>query len=618
MAETSARINLNYNVSGNAIDALRELVRLQKELAAGVGPANQGINRTVLGAAANYQRQATSTGGGGGGMGGGGGGALVPYSGGPPGSGGGNSSVAAVHSIISLPRLMQQFIAGQNTTNSILRSMLLNMSGGGGMGGGGGRGRGPSSDRDYEGLRGLVRRYGGPLGVLMSSFPTSSTIGAAGIGVGSAMLTNFLAQQGLQSGASFANAANRGDLSPEAQARHMGESLPIVGRVLSSIREFVDAIDGTTERIRRSMVDISRGHVIAQTSGQIEMSRFTGAGDLAGAKMAAMLAGGASPVPFHSFDRGTVEGQMLFQEQQRRMPHLLQIAAQERRVAAARARVSGLQSGLHANQARLADLERKRQIHLGNLQGFVGPHALEMEPTGQGGVGGAQWPVDPIIGMALENRDQAANHASQAMIINQEMEAGQRNRLQMINQIRAAESAAAQEERRHREMIIGLMREDINILQQREQMLSQTAQRLGAMNPIQRRLGVMAAEQIAQHGMGNVPWFMIQHAQSVAPNLIGREAERFGESTPEFQTLRRLGEFGPETRSLSELRAAIDQLSRNLNLETLETETQYSNRILESIDDHLGTAVAILIELGGTQLHGVNLNAVVQNLSTQN
>jgi hypothetical protein len=172
---------------------------------------------------------------------------------------------------------------------------------------------------------------------------------------------------------------------------------------------------------------------------------------------------------------------------------------------------------------------------------------------------------------------------------------------------------AAQAESTLRRANIGLLREEINILQTREQMVSQGAQRLGMMNPLQRRLGVMAAEMIEQRGVENVPWFMIQHAQQVAPNLVGRQTERAGEQSVEMQRLRQLGEFGDATQPLSELRRSIDQLSQQLNMDILRDEQLTTNAELATVNSNLEAILQALLAMARGELIGQDMGMIVSN-----
>jgi hypothetical protein len=612
MADTTANVNLNYTVGGNAISALRQIRDLQREIAdlqrqsGSLGSATgTGIGTGGMSPLANNQYKNWSSGFG-----------IVQNQGG--GGGGGSGGLSWQSAMSSMPQMFGRMILIAQETNTFLRSILLHVqqisAGGGGVGGGasGGQPRTPrTTNRAYEGLVGLARRYGGPLGVL------ASTVGPLGVAAGGSMLANYAAQGALNTGAELANIGSRGDLSSAQAQRRIGEATPLIGGLMKSSREFIEALSGMTEVIRRINVDMARQSTMNQAMAPYrqELARA----NIAAGSAREIAAGynAASPVGFDSFDRGTVAGQMHFAEQSRRMPHLLAIASAERAAGAARVRGRITQEQANAAGNRAAMFSAQRDQAMQNLQGLVGPHAISVPAPGgpQGPNNNSSWGSFLAGGIAgnVENRPGIAQGAANVNNFNERAMQAEQLRIQLLRESQQAMREAAQAESTLRRANIGLLREEINILQTREQMVSQGAQRLGMMNPLQRRLGVMAAEMIEQRGVENVPWFMIQHAQQVAPNLVGRQTERAGEQSVEMQRLRQLGEFGDATQPLSELRRSIDQLSQQLNMDILRDEQLTTNAELATVNSNLEAILQALLAMARGELIGQDMGMIVSN-----
>jgi hypothetical protein len=258
------------------------------------------------------------------------------------------------------------------------------------------------------------------------------------------------------------------------------------------------------------------------------------------------------PVPA-AIDRGTFQGDIAFQEQQRRLP--LQDAAER-----AGADVRATQTETRASRERLTE----RLAARGTLQQRLAvADRYRREVWAQEGINvkDREGPWDwfgkrdkPGIQKATRGVEQvtseiAANEVEIQREITRQKELGVK---------------AAQAESAVRKANINLAREDLAILQSKESRLTSQAVRLGGMSAYERQTGLEAARLVKQHGIAALPPQVLAQAERFAPEYVRKEKEKFGQTTEEGRAGLREGFL--EKGDLTAVRAEVAKAQTNVRV----------------------------------------------------
>jgi hypothetical protein len=165
---------------------------------------------------------------------------------------------------------------------------------------------------------------------------------------------------------------------------------------------------------------------------------------------------------------------------------------------------------------------------------------------------------------------------------------------------------------------MAIMRQELELLNQREQAMSSSAQSLGMMNPLERTQGMEALRQIQNRGIENVPHFMLGMANGIAPGITRGLAEQAGANSNEMFELRQRGEFGDESRTLSELRQVMVDLKNNMRTLDLEKEAQLTNSNLNAIQSTLGNILQVIKRQAILGQQKVDINQFAQSQNNGN
>jgi len=508
-------------------------------------------------------------------------------------------------------------------TNFILRSISSGQTGGrGGLGGGGNDGLGDRGDS-------MITRWAKRLGFLAAA---------------------YVARNGLQFAASAATISQQADLTGSQKTRQITENIPIVGALIKSLRQLQEAIDGTAAAISRHRLigEFAQANISSQfemvsaaSSGRIQqglaMRRYKLAGEAA--------AMGAPPI--ENYDRSTVAGQ---QAQQRAdlMAPLQDALAQAQReakavgggvgqadneVSLARKNAAAARRALDAATAEI-DAIRERENAPSGGNGPL-PSRL-MNGTGAGRLTQGNVSVGDIANIIVPGSGTIPNLV-QGAATGGGVEAG--NRAQAVQQAQAAAQAhgLALEQLKEKEEALqrairargeanaavaranmAIMRQELELLNQREQAMSSSAQSLGMMNPLERTQGMEALRQIQNRGIENVPHFMLGMANGIAPGITRGLAEQAGANSNEMFELRQRGEFGDESRTLSELRQVMVDLKNNMRTLDLEKEAQLTNSNLNAIQSTLGNILQVIKRQAILGQQKVDINQFAQSQNNGN
>lgn len=435
----------------------------------------------------------------------------------------------------------------------------------------------------------------------------------------------------VQGATSALNQLNRADLSQSQRGRAAIEEIPGASLIFKTAANLAGARNGDTERIRASNQNLTLARVIGQNEvgeaglfNQLDMRQ-------AQAQARADALGGVSARTVMAGDRSTFAGQVAYEEQERRRPRLAAMDVANAEVAAARrAQMAG--RGQIAETQNELDLIRRRERELRYNQGTATREEQQIAAVNNRPgslnrlslVGGG-----PLAALSESNRRlnqaipavttqvQRAETGNELLAIQEkrlgfekEIERLQRQQLELTQ-------ARGQAETRARTAVINSLKEEIGILQDREQRMSQGATRIAAMGPVNRMVGMWALEQIVQAGPQNymsLPSFIQNSGRQIGPNIVTRIEEQAGQNAPEFARLRQLGEFGGGPQNnLDEMRRDLRDAINALSDRELKNLQQTANSELGAINGTLGDIKRAIVDQGRVRVNIVGTNVYVQN-----
>jgi hypothetical protein len=156
-------------------------------------------------------------------------------------------------------------------------------------------------------------------------------------------------------------------------------------------------------------------------------------------------------------------------------------------------------------------------------------------------------------------------------------------------------------------------RNEAAIAQAREGRIGSNSRRFGEMNSIERRLALQSLEFTQRTGWGNTPQMIRQRVSQAFPGFAGAEAERFGESTPEYQRARALGGFGADTQTLAQARASTDAAQRALQEATLTSQRNLSQAAVEILDRSFADLIRALASRMNSTVQGFREGQQLRN-----
>ena len=420
---------------------------------------------------------------------------------------------------------------------------------------------------DEEKIRDEERRQGSLAGRL------SGALDATGLGGLARMAAPVAAASTLVNATTTTfNAARNSDMTAAQGVEKMLDGIPVVGAVISHVRGLANALDGTTERVRKATLRLTEDpqRLAVQTGHRRAITEA----DLAAqnARHQAQVFASLVAAPVQQFDRRTLSGEIGYHEEQQRIP-----ARDAAMIAQAEAEIARRQAQTAAGMYSAADTEYEQQ-RLGRGRSAVNNYnKTRGRETGY-----------------FRNRANVAEASATLINETDREEALYQRRVEMLRRSEQAAVGAANAEARARQANIAVMQTELQITQQREQRLVADASRLGGTNFIDRQLGLQAARMVRDQGIGNVTQEVLARARSFAPDWVQQQQMRFGETTPEMQAGRREGFLTPGTQTIDQLRGQAAQQQQEVRDLTIDSQRQLTSevadiigRTLEAIKDDL-------------------------------
>jgi hypothetical protein len=357
----------------------------------------------------------------------------------------------------------------------------------------------------------------------------------------------------------------RDDLTGAQKRNHVLDSITF--GVAGSLLKFRNAMDGTTEGMRRA----ARNLVDMQTRAEIQgrnrsdMMAMQGGVDTARAT-AASLAGASAPM-MPGFDRWSMAGQQAYEEYQTVTPAQDAAAAAEREARAARLAESSAAGRYGAAQRRYQMYRGATRRQGRNEAGYVSNENTYFDRN--------------QLGRQNNLGALSANQTSEASTFEQ--------MIQARKELERAGVSAAEAESRARQANLQVMQAELAVLTQREQRMTGDASRLGGMNVLDRRLGLEAARQVAANGIDNVAPEVRERARAFAPQWYQQRATQLGEGTAEYSAGRAEGFLTPGSQSIDSVRGEMANLQQQIREGAIEnarrTAVEISNVMGRALED---------------------------------
>jgi hypothetical protein len=422
-------------------------------------------------------------------------------------------------------------------------------------------------DRAAKALKEQIDRWrvagqvaGAPGQALGGALMGGGALGAARFGaVGAIVATGAAAAQKT---AEAIHIFSNGALTVAQKQEMLFRSIPIIGNAGVNL---ANEINGVAERIRGANVRFAQTSLAISQAARHDTVLGQMASELVGARARAKELGGISVTPAPAIDRSTFQGEIAFREQQRRLPHQDTIArAEAERSAAATAhQYSGKRlQGLYAERKDLAQDLRDAEA------------AEERARRGENRKGGPGY-----------DRNAAGRHEAG---LNLQL-AGERvaqNELQIqeeVNRQKQLGLSLAEKESAIRKGNIGLAKEELSILQAKEQRLYSQRQRISGMNVVQRQMGLQALRLMKKHGYQNLPPELIAQAEAFSGAYVAKEREKF--VSAEEKTALKEGFI--EKGVLNEVRKDVARVQTNVRVDVVLDEQQMARAVVDMLEPRL-------------------------------
>lgn len=381
---------------------------------------------------------------------------------------------------------------------------------------------------------------------------------------------------------------------------------------VSTLRRWMDALDGTTERLRainsiyadyervaRASTEARRQNMELQVNSASSQGRSAGF-DRFGIQGESI------------FDRSRQSGQIAAQNQSIRLAASDQLVTAQRQAEASRAERQAIQE----NANRLRQSVQFGQSNIQRLSGSGGRWNGSRMVYTEGVLGRteARGRNGQDVRTAYNSQLRELQNASTQALRDETLLMGELQRLQAAR-TRESESQANIERQR-----IGLLRAEADILTARENRMTNTNRRLGAMQEGDFQLGQANAALIQQNGLQNFTPEMIASAAAVDPALIQRLTEERGQEraariAPRFQET--YGSDYSDGQSLNQIRQQADQMRAQVRVSLDVNERTLAQEIATAVREALPDIARIIEQVRVETERNGRVNQMVQQRANQ-
>lgn len=396
------------------------------------------------------------------------------------------------------------------------------------------------------------------------------------------------------------NLVNNRNVAGFNKAQQFAEEIPVVGQLIGSLRRLRDAIDGTTEQIRRD----KEKHEENLIRIGLENQREVGVADLRRQEFSSVVSsqvyGSARPSYYSPTDRSTGRGAIDYQEEQARLgatdrrdeaSRRVEIANQEVRFA--RNRVYELTQDINARRGR-RDAANRRVTELHTAAGNNVANLTSSRNNAE---------YQRLLQQIAEDNERILNQTRQLQTANEQLSQSEINGARSRSELRREN--------------IALLQTEIGTLQNRENLLVSSAQRVARATPHERRLAVQLGERARERGIESLQPQQRDFLERFAPSYVGAELTRVGEDLPEHAYFRDvMGEAGSGGigQSIAGTRQQVNNLQAQVRNEIIIDSAQVARETAAA----LGPAIERYIQAINTQITTQINNLITGRLITAN
>lgn len=423
--------------------------------------------------------------------------------------------------------------------------------------------RGGQSKADTPGR--YAGREGGMAGKAAGAFKGGGAVAGAAAVYGALVEAAGKAANGI-------NLLRNSSLTAAQQIQGLAEEF-IPGAAV--LRRFADAVDGTSERVRKAGVNYERDVVGIQADAQERARKSELGAELSGVRATANAVRDNRLGVMERFDRNTALGARAAAEQEVRQP------AKDAQVEARRQQQS-TKEALRDQDVRVRDAnvraimaKNKRDLAATQFQGWQDRENITGRRDKAGGIEAANK-------LALADRDLGLAEVQRQTELNRQRELG----------VKYAEAESAV-----RKGNIEASKAELEVLKQKEDRMAGTAQRLGSMGRGEFELRKEALRQVkAAGGLENVPPELAALAGEIAPEYIAKQREQLGglrgkEVAKEFRGLDDSTVKDFENATLKEVRAQVDGVKADVRIQIDLDAQQVADDIFKRTRDVFGELI---------------------------
>jgi hypothetical protein len=390
-----------------------------------------------------------------------------------------------------------------------------------------------------------------------------------------------------QGAAQATNIAASSAMTGAQKSRAMAEAIPIVGRVAQAVHDLADAFERTEDRIRQSRYRFEEAAIRQAGFIEREQARLSAQSRIGPQETLAEAMRGARVIKAPDQYGQTHLEEIRLREQAQRYPLLTASAraqhaanAANRDVEAARRQYNRLIARRSILRAEAQDARRASELAVEQENESNDPRSLQF------------WVTNGRRQKATrEERGREALEANRALQGNEQL-------IQQASlQLQERQTVAAEKESLARKTSLAVLRDQVEVLRARGQMILAETESAGRMNPLQRQIGLQALRAVKAGGRDSVTPEMLGLAEQLAPAYMRDLYARHGAKAPETEALKAEGFWRPE--SIEAIRTELGKVQTQVQVAINLDEAALAERIAEALRDGMTRLIASMrIQMG--------------------
>lgn len=346
---------------------------------------------------------------------------------------------------------------------------------------------------------------------------------------------------------------------------------------VANLRKFTDAVSGTTETLRKNKEIFASAMLTQQKYERVrsEERENRREQDTAKAKLTGLNAISLDKYEGGKYDRRTVAGEQGYAEYgQRLQARDAEIRAKQALIAAntdARSQRNRVEDARRAEKAAQAQRD-KDQAKVDDLKKYENTFGRRRKAE-----------LDTAFGkLELSNQ----NLVDRRKALEEE-----------ITKSKEKQTRAIEAQRDLQQALIEKQKVELSILEQKEQRMAEGQTRLGEMNVGQYEQSKQAALYIKEHGIENATPELIDAARQVAPGMIRKKAENFGEGRAKELAQLGIDDYERDYKdgnNLQNVRAQIDEVKADVRITMQINEKELAKQFSDLIASNFRELITVM------------------------